>query len=161
MPFDLTWQTIFTGVAALGSIFSLMFTLRDKRRQKHDAIIRSFQGEKEAVAYIAFQLNSKAWGRKENERKELVSALCLAWIFVKSDRASAMIDSALSEVCKEHKREVQTILDDIDGKLDYYAKRHFEDENHRKKAVGQYQQKLERLKAAFNMPNTKSKNLKF
>lgn len=109
---------ITVGVALL----SLFLTILDKRRQKHEALISALQGEEEAVAFVAFQLRHRKWGRRRAERLELLSALVVAWIFEHSDRAQAMIHSAVKAVQAEHDDDVVCTIGDIRKQLTNYGR---------------------------------------
>jgi hypothetical protein len=49
------WRLLVAVFAALIALVSLLFTLRDRQQRRHNAILSALQGEKEAVAYIAFK----------------------------------------------------------------------------------------------------------
>ena len=94
-------QTIFAGFATILAGLSLFITLRDKRRQQHEAIISTLQAEKEAVAFVSMQLKYRKWGKRHAERVEIITALGMAWIFENADRTRAMIHGALKFVCEK------------------------------------------------------------
>lgn len=150
------WRAILSGAAVVISIVSVLFTLREKRRQKHATLISALQGEKEAVAFIAFQLRNHSWGGRRSDRLELLSALVVAWIFEKSDRARAMVHSALKAVYVDHESDVRQTIDDTQDQLTNYVQSHYVDEAERDRRVGKYLEKLSGLKVALDRSNGSS-----
>lgn len=136
---------VFSALAVGIAFLSLVLTLRDKRRQKHEALISALQGEKEAVAFIAFQLRHHRWGHRKSERLELLSALVVAWIFEKSDRARAMIHNALKVVQNIHSKDVELTIKNIREQLEVYVECHYPEETKEDGPVGKYLVKLDRL----------------
>ena len=143
------------GIAALVALGSFWISVRDRRRQQHEALLSALQGEKEAVAFVAFQLRNRNWGRWSNERKEILSALVVAWIFENSDRARAMVFSALSEVSRKYPGEVEEAVDDIEKQLENYVARTYPGEGERQSRIGKYIRKLALLRDAVTLFETR------
>ena len=79
----------------------------------------------------------------------MLSALVVAWIFEKSDRARAMIHSALETVYETHRMDVDGTIEDIKKQLESYVTKHYSDKNERDERVGGYLRKLGRLQSAL------------
>jgi hypothetical protein len=134
-------------ITILLSIFALLISSAtfiyariQERRVARESIIKALQGEKEAVAYIAFKVQSERWpsrdkkpekkgavariadtvrsrlgrSREEKFRKDVITALCLAWSLEGADRPKALIFEALKKIIERgYEPEVTTILQDV------------------------------------------------
>ena len=97
---------VLAAIAGAGIWFNWSQTERDRKRQiqeeervrqaqAHNDRVKALQGEKEAVAYVAYQVREIGLPDDEEHRSELLASLCLAAIFTKSDRTRALVLSAL------------------------------------------------------------------
>lgn len=104
----MNWQTSDTiaTLAAFISLVSFAFSYYQYRRAKHDEMIRALQGEKEAVAYIAYQLSQGKLPKNTKLRAEILMSLCLAAVFERSDRSRTLIYAALKNLQELHSDEV-------------------------------------------------------
>ena len=145
---SLDWQTFFAGTAVVLSLYSLYVGTKERRKRDHETILNALQGEKEAVAFFARQLQNENIKHNRTERREVVSALVNAWIFEKSDRARAMIHAALKSTCKvnTHSDEVFAIMHDVSEKLEDYVREVYPGEQSR---ISDYQDRISKLEAGL------------
>jgi hypothetical protein len=85
-------------IAVAGILFNWSQQERDRQAQSRDLKVQALQGEKESVAYVAYQVLEEGLSDDDkSHRSELLGALCLAAVFAKSDRARALILAALEQ----------------------------------------------------------------
>ena len=83
----------------------------EERRARHNEIVNALQGEKESVAYVAFQVREEGLPDDKERRAQLLTALYLAILFQHADRTRALVFSALRDSYhKEHGEEVMETL---------------------------------------------------
>jgi hypothetical protein len=86
-------------------------------RSGQASIIKALQGEKEAVAYVAYKVRSRRWDKRfqgKKFRQDIISALCLAWSLESSDRAKALIFDTLKKIIElGFKNEICPVLNDL------------------------------------------------
>lgn len=90
-----------SSLALLVSILTFIWARLQERAAAQAAVIRALQGEKETIAYIAYKICNGAWRRqlkRPNFNKDLIAALCLAFLLEGADRAKALVFSALVEL---------------------------------------------------------------
>ena len=96
--------------AAVIALFSLSFSLVQYLRARHEEIIRSLQGSKESVGYIAFKLSEGKFPKRASRRKEILTSLCLAAIFEGSGRSRTLLYMALRRAMETYRVEVIAII---------------------------------------------------
>jgi len=94
-------------------------------KASRDSLVKALQGEKEAVAYVAYKVRSEKWHqkfkRKDDFRKDVITALCLAWSLESSDRTKSLIFDALSKMASlGYKNDVSATLLDIQEQFTNY-----------------------------------------
>jgi len=153
---DLRLRDVISVGALIVAFFSLVITLRDKKRQQNESVIRALQGEKESVAYIALQMRNRRLPRSKKYRNEIITSLCLAWILGGSDRARSSLLAALTKANKARPDEVEAIRQDIYKQLEDYRDRILLDDEWKRtakgdgeKAVENYQIRLQKLGKAL------------
>ncbi|MGR6320752.1 hypothetical protein Q2K19_22035 [Micromonospora soli] len=105
------WIALLAAVIALSSLAVHMLLRRaDKREAKHTSIITALQGDKAAVGYEAYRIGRDGWPPNPPERAQRREALCLAFIFERSDRTSAMVHSAMRRYPDAHHAELEKTL---------------------------------------------------
>lgn len=105
------WISIAATVIAGGSVaLHLILRRADKREARHTSVITALQGEKEAVGYEAYRLSESGWPGGLEERKQLLDALCLAFIFERSDRTRALIYRALQNSPAGERTQIENAL---------------------------------------------------
>lgn len=104
-------------IAVLVAFVSLILSLLHRRQVQHATTLEALQGDKEAVAYIAYEVSKAKIPRSKKMREEILEALCLAVIYQKSGRSRVMIYSALNEVAKKHNGEVQDAVTSIEKRF--------------------------------------------
>jgi hypothetical protein len=80
------------------SLVSFFYARIQEWRASRTSVIKALQGEKEAVAYVAYQVETGRWDerlKKSKFRKDLITALCLAFAVEGADRAKALVFAAL------------------------------------------------------------------
>ena len=105
---------IISSFALVISALTFFFAWYQDWKSARGEVIKAFQGEKEAVAYIAYKVRSKRWNRRFEHKKfrqEVITALCLAWSLESADRAKAIIFDTLKEV------KTQGFINDIQAVL--------------------------------------------
>ena len=97
---------------------------RDKQAQAHNDRVKALQGQKEAVAYVAYQVQEIGLPDDEEHRSELLASLCLAAIFTKSDRTRALVLSALRRAWEDekHRAHLESKLCDVTAILTKYER---------------------------------------
>lgn len=118
----MTWEVsdIISLFAVSVAVASLILSLLHRRQVQHATTLEALQGDKEAVAYIAFEVSKAKIPSSKRRREEVLEALCLAVIYQKSGRSRVMIYSALKEVLKMHKREVHDAIESIEKRFDEF-----------------------------------------
>lgn len=117
------------------------------KRAEQKAMIQALQGEKESVAYMAFQLKRKRFEVSEEFRHDFIASLCLAYILEGSDRASALVLGTL----KEFPDEVSGILGEIKVLFNGYVDTAFATEPKKgQEAIKRGQTRLDQLEKAFS-----------
>ena len=92
------WISLAAAAAAAFSIvLHLVLRNRDLRAARHQSVIAALQGAKEAVGYEAYRLVVSGWPKDAKERQQVCDALCLAFIFERSDRSRALIAGAVTK----------------------------------------------------------------
>jgi hypothetical protein len=111
---------VISSVALVVSLISFVVTLREKRRAKQDALVKALQGEKESIAYVAFQLARGAITVDPVFRDELLASLCLAGVFESSDRCRALVYEAIRECSRTYASSITQHLDRIEAIFGQY-----------------------------------------
>ena len=79
--------------------------------------MKAFQGEKEAVAYVAYKVRNKRWNarfQRKKFRQDVITALCLAWSLESADRAKAIIFDTLVAIKDQgFKQDIQDVLQNM------------------------------------------------
>jgi hypothetical protein len=114
-------RTTFAALAVLLSIVSLVITLREKRREKRQSLVKALQGERESVAFVAYRLYQNPKLPRGSTADEIIAALCLAWMFESSDRARAIVLAALRALQPRHAKRIQSVREHLGGIADAYA----------------------------------------
>lgn len=94
-----------------------------ERASARDARIKALQGEKDAVAYVAYKVQLGDWNRylrNERFRNEAITALCLAFVFQKSDRAKTLVYSALTSLRRTYRGSIVKVLGRLEGEMLMY-----------------------------------------
>ena len=117
-----------TSVAALIlSILSLIITQLEKLRTRRETVIKSLQGEKETVAYIAYQISRGKWPSNPSDEEaidQVITSLCFAWVFESSNRARALVLAALKKMNDESAKakQIEDVLQSIQKQFIDYAR---------------------------------------
>jgi hypothetical protein len=111
---------VISSVALTVSLISFFVTFREKRRAKQDALVKALQGEKESLAYVAFQLARGAITVDPVFRDELLASLCLAAMFESSDRCRALVYEAIRECSRTYASTITQHLDRIESLRDTF-----------------------------------------
>ncbi len=108
------WISLSAAAIALFSI-ALHLVLRelDRREARHQGVIAALQGEKEAVGYEAYRLVVSGWPEDPAERRQVCDALCLAFVFERSDRSRALIAGAVDKAAQDERSTVSQSLTQI------------------------------------------------
>lgn len=110
-------------LAALSvSLISLALTLYERIRSEHSSIVKALQGDKENIAFTALKVSNKQWPSSpfaERYTDDVIAALCLAWIMEGSDRARALVLSALKELSANasNQHKISEILEGIENQF--------------------------------------------
>lgn len=107
---------IISGFAFIVSAATFLWARIQERSASKSALVKALQGEKEAVAFVAYQIETGAWNSKLKEakfRKDIIIALSLAFTMEGSDRAKALAFAALKKLTANHKPEIEPVLKDI------------------------------------------------
>jgi hypothetical protein len=95
-----------------------------ERATARDSRIKALQGEKEAVAYVAYKIRSHAWDRylrSARFRDEAITALVLAFLMEGADRAKALVFAALVQLTQSgYWAEVGGVLRHLHGEMKRY-----------------------------------------
>jgi hypothetical protein len=112
---------IIAALALLVSAATFFWSRYQEWSSNREAMIKALQGEKEAIAYVAYQITS---GDKEfkNEklRKKVVTALCLAFAMEGADRAKSLLFAAIKKLDGTEHEEIKKILPDISENMKIY-----------------------------------------
>ena len=116
----MTWNPsdIIATVAASIAFASFVLTLLNRRAVRHATTLQALQGEKEAVAYVAFQVSKGQIPRRKKKREEILQSLCLAAVYEKSGRSRVMIYSALQQAAGAYSQEVSDAVKSIEKRFD-------------------------------------------
>jgi hypothetical protein len=93
-----TSDKIASAAAALAFLtftVTVFWRVRDKREARHASLMMALRGDKAAIGYEAHRLAEDGWPSRSKQRRELPDALCLAFVFERSDRARALVYEAL------------------------------------------------------------------
>jgi hypothetical protein len=105
------WISLFAALIALSSIaVHLLLRASDKREARHTSVITALQGDKEAVGYEAHRLAEIGWPIRPDEQRQVLDALCLAFIFERSDRTRALIYKALKAAPPSGAAQIDRVL---------------------------------------------------
>jgi hypothetical protein len=105
------WIALLAVLVALSSLaLNLLLRRADKREAQHTSVITALQGDKAAVGYEAYRIGRDGWPPSSSEREQRREALCLAFIFERSDRTSAMVYSAMRRYPDAHRAELEKTL---------------------------------------------------
>jgi hypothetical protein len=118
----MTWKPsdIIAVVAAGIAFASLVLTLLNRRAVRHAGTIQALQGEKQAVAYVAFQVSKGQIPRAKGRREEVLQSLCLAAVYENSGRSRVMIYSALRQAKGAYSQEVHDAVRSIDKRFEEF-----------------------------------------
>jgi hypothetical protein len=118
----MTWEVSdMIALVAVGVAFaSLILSLLHRRQVQHATTLEALQGDKEAVAYIAFEVSKAKIPKSKKRREEILESLCLAVIYQKSGRSRVMIYSALKEVSKKYNSDVKDAVNSIEERFDEF-----------------------------------------
>jgi hypothetical protein len=104
-------------------------------RESRTAVYRALQGEKEAIAEVAYRVTENEWDKANlEETTRLITALSMAFVMESSDRAKAYVYAAFKHLVSRGRssellaqlRSIQAILDDYAntvGDEEFRAKR--------------------------------------
>ena len=115
------WTAISSSLIAL---CALAFTVAERRRERLGDVRRALQGDRISVMFVAYDVSARGvpsapW--QKAHRRAVISALCLVWVQRSSDRARAVLLSAIKRVAKVHAAEVERVLNTIDSQFDTYV----------------------------------------
>jgi hypothetical protein len=118
----MTWEPsdIIAIVAVSIALASLVLTLLDRRAARHARTIQALQGEKEAVAYVAFQVSKGQIPGAKRRREEILESLCLAAVYEESGRSRVMIYSALQQAGTAYSQDVRDAVTLIDKRFNAF-----------------------------------------
>ena len=113
--------------ALVVSLISLAVTMYEKLRSDQENLIKALQGQKENIAFTAIKVSSKQWQGNifhESYKDDMIASLCLAWVMEGSDRARALVLSALKVLSEEasNKRKIAEILTVVEDQFKDYVK---------------------------------------
>lgn len=94
-------SVVISSLALLVSVLTFAWARLQERAAAQAAVIKALQGEKETIAYVAYKVCDGAWRKQLSRgdfRKDLIAALCLAFLLEGADRAKALVFSALVEL---------------------------------------------------------------
>ena len=98
-----------------------------ERSATRSARVKALQGDKEAIAYVAYQIRRHAWDRhlqSPSFRNDIVTALCLAFLLEGADRAKALVFSALRELQQSGLGEsITPVLSHLHSEMSVYQLR--------------------------------------
>ena len=114
-------KTALTAAAVAISIISLFISLREKERERRQSVVRALQGEREAVAFVAYRLHQNPDSLHADTADQVVAALCLAWMFESSDRARAIVLAALRALRPSQAARIDQAMDDLQNIAANYA----------------------------------------
>jgi hypothetical protein len=108
------------------SLVSLAITLYERMRSEQESIIKALQGEKENVAFTALKVSNKQWPNSpfsSGYKDEVIASLCLAWVMEGSDKARALVLSALKELNSDvsNQRKINEVLKVIENQFTDYV----------------------------------------
>jgi hypothetical protein len=114
-------------VAVVLSIIALVNSHIQGKKAEHDQVLKALQGEKEAVAYIAYKLANgrMALPEKEKEQHDIIEGLCLAAIFSSADRTRVLVYEALRFLKDDKngptkKTEIEEVVQSINASFSNY-----------------------------------------
>ncbi len=118
------------------SATAFFFARHQESKTARGAVIKAFQGEKEAVAYVAYKVRSKRWNtrfRRKRFRQDVTTSLCLAWSLESADRAKAIIFDTLKEIKKQgFEDDIRDVLQKMHQQFIQYRDRFYPNNfNHR------------------------------
>jgi hypothetical protein len=134
------WGTIASAVIALlALVVSIYSSHRSKQHDteirriskaqaSYDAEVRSLLGSKETVGFTAFTYVMDGLpGDSEDSspRRNAIRALCAAAIFERSDRARALVFTALRDNYAQDKKEIDAFLSVFERSIGQLEKMHF------------------------------------
>ena len=115
-------MSIGEGIALAGAVISLTTLLvnhLERIRERRSAVLKALQGDKEAIAFAAFNLIRDPAQIRQSDRAKVAEALCLAWVMESSDRASALVLKALHTLRGEERlapaSAIGTLTEAVDG----------------------------------------------
>jgi len=145
-------------LAALGvSLISLTVTLYERVRSEHSSIVKALQGDKENIAFTALKISNKQWpGSPFADRytDDVIAALCLAWIMEGSDRARALVLTALKElsVTARNQRKISDIMQGIENQfIGYMTSAYADDPKEGEEKMKRGLRKAQQLRKALNI----------
>lgn len=100
-------------VSLISIALSLWLRSRDQKKASHASLLAALQGSKEAVGYEAHRIRTDGWPKDPSERAQVREALCLAFIFERSDRSRALILDALKTASRADRQRLVTLLEDL------------------------------------------------
>ena len=104
-------KNLFDAFAITIALLSLGVTLWMYFKAKKEENIKHLLGEKETVGFAALKIFNKGLPDKENERKELISAIMQACLFERSDRARALLFRVIELNREKYSTEFSDALD--------------------------------------------------
>lgn len=120
----------------------------DALRRQQDGLLMAFQGEKEAVGFMALQLAREPRLINDSNRTRLLSALCLAFVFESSSRARALVLRTLRNFSADSSTHllITGILDEVEADFRAYESEIGPEE------LKKYLERMERLKSSLRPP---------
>jgi hypothetical protein len=153
------WITL----AALAlSLVSLAITLYERLRSEQEAIIKALQGEKENVAFTALKVRNRQWPNSpfsSGYKDEVIASLCLAWVMEGSDRARALVLSALKQLNADtsNRKKIKKVLEVIESQFtDYVNSAYADNKEEGQEKIDNGLKKAQQLRTALGIEQTSS-----
>ncbi len=112
------WKAVFAGLAVGLASLSFILTQISNRRSKKAQRITNLLGDKETVAFAALKLLDKGLPSKKKDRLIVISAILQACLFVRSDRARALLFNVIEKYRNSHKDEFVKRMTSIEENFD-------------------------------------------
>jgi hypothetical protein len=118
------WSLALAILSFIISVLTFFFARYQEWKSARGAVIKALQGEKEAVAYVAYKVKSRRWDKRikdEDFRKDVIAALCLAWSLEGADRPKAIVFDTLREMqSQKFGGEIQEVLKNLHRQFTQY-----------------------------------------
>jgi hypothetical protein len=100
-------------LALVVSVFALVLTIQQRRRERLDAYIGNLLGDRRSVTNAAITIRLSRLLRNDGYRRSLIASLLLAWNFETSDRARAAVLAALVEAKRAYPGDYRAVVADL------------------------------------------------